>query len=171
VNNAKNHAKYAAFMGIALALTAVLSYADSLFSAALPVAGIRLGLANIVIITVMLRFGAASGLLMSVLRSGFVFITRGMTAAVMSASGGLLSFAASAILLLLLKRSCKFSCIIAALCHTLGQIVAACMLTGSIGTLYYAVLLAPVSIAAGYLTGTVIQALKIERFKDGKVDK
>ena len=40
----KSKAKYAAFMGIAIALTAVLSFADSCISAAFPIPGIRLGL-------------------------------------------------------------------------------------------------------------------------------
>ena len=90
----KSKAKYAAFMGIALALTAVLSFADSCISAAFPIPGIRLGLANIAIIAVMIRYGTVSGLLMTLLRSGFVFLTRGASAAVMSLSGGLLAFAA-----------------------------------------------------------------------------
>ena len=156
----KSKAKYAAFMGIALALTAVLSFADSALSAAFPVPGIRLGLANIAIIAVMLRYGAASGLVMTVLRSGFVFLTRGMTAAIMSASGGLLSFAAAVVLMLYMKRSCKFSCITAAMCHTLGQLAAACILTGSFYTFAYAAVLMPVSVGTGFLTGTVLNALQ-----------
>ena len=132
-------------MGIALALTAVLSFADSCISAAFPIPGIRLGLANIAIIAVMIRF---------------VFLTRGASAAVMSLSGGLLAFAAAAVLMIIMKRSCKFSCIIAAMCHTLGQLAAACVLTGSVYTLAYVVVLMPVSIFTGFLTGTVLQALQ-----------
>ena len=153
----KSKAKYAAFMGIALALTAVLSFADSCISAAFPIPGIRLGLANIAIIAVMIRYGTVSGLLMTLLRSGFVFLTRGASAAVMSLSGGLLAFAAAAVLMIIMKRSCKFSCIIAAMCHTLA---AACVLTGSVYTLAYVVVLMPVSIFTGFLTGTVLQALQ-----------
>lgn len=156
----KSKAKYAAFMGIALALTAVLSFADSCISAAFPIPGIRLGLANIAIIAVMMRYGTVSGLLMTLLRSGFVFITRGASAAVMSLSGGLLAFAAAAVLMIIMKRSCKFSCIIAAMCHTLGQLAAACVITGSVYTLAYAAVLMPVSIFTGFLTGTVLQALQ-----------
>ena len=144
-------------MGIALALTAVLSFADSCISAAFPIPGIRLGLANIAI---MIRYGIVSGLLMTLLRSGFVFLTRGASAAVMSLSGGLLAFAAAAVLMIIMKRSCKFSCIIAAMCHTLGQLAAACVLTGSVYTLAYVVVLMPVSIFTGFLTGTVLQALQ-----------
>ena len=146
-------------MGIALALTAVLSFADSCISAAFPIPGIRLGLANIAIIAVMMRYGTVSGLLMTLLRSGFVFLTRGASAAVMSLSGGLLAFAA-AVLMIIMKRSCKFSCIIAAMCHTLGQLAAACVITGSVYTLAYAAVLMPVSIFTGFLTGTVLQALQ-----------
>ena len=132
----KSKAKYAAFMGIALALTAVLSFADSCISAAFPIPGIRLGLANIAIIAVMIRYGTVS------------------------LSGGLLAFAAAAVLMIIMKRSCKFSCIIAAMCHTLGQLAAACVLTGSVYTLAYVVVLMPVSIFTGFLTGTVLQALQ-----------
>ncbi|CDE81662.1 unknown [Ruminococcus sp. CAG:353] len=62
--------------------------------------------------------------------------------------------------MIIMKRSCKFSCIIAAMCHTLGQLAAACVLTGSVYTLAYVVVLMPVSIFTGFLTGTVLQALQ-----------
>ena len=74
------------------------------------------------------------------------------------AGGG--PFAAAAVLMIIMKRSCKFSCIIAAMCHTLGQLAAACVLTGSVYTLAYVVVLMPVSIFTGFLTGTVLQALQ-----------
>ena len=152
--------KSIALLGICAAIAMVLSYIESLIPLSFAVPGIKLGLANIAIIAVMIRYGIVSGLLMTLLRSGFVFLTRGVSAAVMSLSGGLLAFAAAAVLMIIMKRSCKFSCIIAAMCHTLGQLAAACVLTGSVYTLAYVVVLMPVSIFTGFLTGTVLQALQ-----------
>lgn len=162
----KSKAEYAAFMGIALALTAALSLLDSLISSAFPVPGIRLGLANIAVIAILIKYGVPSGLFISLLRSGFVFLTRGATAALMSLGGGIAAFAASVILITFMKRSLKFSCVISALCHICGQLAASCILTKSIYTLAYAPLLVPVSFLTGYLTGTILQC--INKFITGK---
>lgn len=162
----KSKAEYAAFMGIALALTTVLSLLDSLISSAFPAPGIRLGLANIAVTAVLIKYGIPSGLVLSILRSGFVFLTRGATAALMSLGGGIAAFAASAILIIVMKRSLKFSCVISALCHICGQLAASCLLTKSVYTLAYAPLLVPVSFLTGYLTGTIMQCIK--KFITGK---
>ncbi len=153
----KSKAVYVSFMGISLALTAALSWFDTLISLSLPIPGIRLGLANVAVTAMLIKYGIPSGLVLSLLRSGFVFLTRGATAAVMSLCGGLAAFAAAVILITVMKRSLRFSCIISALFHITGQLAASCLLTGSVYTLAYAPLLYPVSLAAGYLTGTILQ--------------
>ena len=95
--------KSIALLGICAAIAMVLSYIESLIPLSFAVPGIKLGLANIAIIAVMIRYGTVSGLLMTLLRSGFVFLTRGASAAVMSLSGGLLAFAAAAVLMIIMQ--------------------------------------------------------------------
>ena len=53
---------------------------------------------------------------------------------------------------------------------SLGQLAAPCVLTGSVYTLAYVVVLMPVSIFTGFLTGTVLQALQgfLDDRKGGK---
>ncbi len=150
--------EYAAFMGIFTALTAVLSAADSMLSASIPITGVRLGLANICIITVMMRCGAVSGGVLSLLRSGFVFASRGVTAGIMSLCGGILSYAA-ALLLSRMHCSCKFFCAVSSICHICGQLVVACILTRSSHNLYYIPILIPAAIVTGLLTGTVSEMI------------
>lgn len=151
---------YIAEMGIALALTAALAYIDSVISASLPamgipIAGVRLGLANIVILISVIRQGTASAGILSVMRSGFAAMTRGVTAGVMSLGGGTLSFIAAAILIKWGKCSVKFVCIISALCHIAGQMIVSCILMRSIRTLYYTPFLAAAAVITGILTGIV----------------
>lgn len=155
----KNKAVYASFMGISLALTAALSWLDTFISLSLPIPWVRLGLANVAIIAVLIKYGIPSGLVLSLLRSCFVFLTRGATAAIMSLCGGIAAFTAAVILIIVMKRSLKFSCVISALCHITGQLAASCLLTESVYTLAYAPLLYPFSMATGYLTGTILQIL------------
>lgn len=156
-------ARKAAFLGISCGLMLVLSAADSIISAAFPLPGVRIGLSNVAIITVMLLYGLPWGGCMALLRTAFAFLARGFTAGLMSLSGGLLSFFAAYILLCLLKRSYKFSALISAVFHTAGQLAAACILTKSVYSLYYAPVLIPASIAAGILTGTVTEMI-VKRF-------
>lgn len=151
--------EYMAVMGIFLALTAALSALDSLISSTLPVMGIRLGLANIPIMVILIKYGIPSGAVLSLMRSFFVFLTRGVTAGMMSLGGGLLSFVCAALLIKALHRSCRFSCIMSAILHIIGQILVSVMYTGSVNTLYYAPLLIPAAAATGMLTGIVTEAV------------
>ncbi len=156
---------YIAFMGIAIALILALSYFDSIISAAVPVAGFRLGLANTVIIAVLLVRGVGSGLTLSVMRSAFRVLTGGLTAGIMSFAGGIISYIVSAIMLKKTKCSLRFCCIISAIIHTAGQMAAACFLTGTIKTMLYSLILIPVSIATGFMTGVVTEGIvKLKKY-------
>lgn len=152
----KLSAHYIASMGILTALCAVLSLLDSIVSSSVNLIGVRIGLANIAIIICMLKFNVPSAAVLSLMRSGFVFLTRGMTAGVMSLSGGIASFIAAALLIKLAGNSMKFICIISAMLHTIGQIIAACFIISSFKTVYYVLILLPVSIVTGYFTGTIV---------------
>ncbi|MCM1523769.1 MAG: Gx transporter family protein [Ruminococcus sp.] len=169
MNVRSKKSEYAAVMGVFLSLTAALSAVDSMISSALPAVGIRLGLANIPIIVILVKYGIPQAGALSVMRSFFVFLTRGASAGIMSFAGGLLSFVCAAVLIKACRRSYKFSCIMSAVCHIIGQLAVSCVYTGSVYTLYYAPVLIPASIAAGFLTGTVAEAvLKSEKNIFGK---
>lgn len=147
-------AGYVATMGVLLALCAALTAIESAVSAFLPV-GMRIGLANIVIMTAAVCVGLPSAFVLTVLKAAFVLLTRGITAGGMSLCGGVLAFAVTALLLSKTKAGYTVIGLISALAHSAGQIALSSIMTGSVYTLYYAPLLMLVSAAAGIATGTV----------------
>ncbi len=164
--NSGGRAKYTAYMGMMLALTAALSFLDSCISSVFPIPGIRLGLANVAILAVMALYGVPSAAAAAVLRSGFVLLTRGVSAGIMSLSGGIASFIVMTVMLKIFRRSERFSCIIGSVVHVTGQTAAACILTGSIRTMLYTPFIIPAAVVSGLLTGTVYEMLL--RYMDKK---
>lgn len=151
-------ARYAAVMGLLFAVSAVLNLLESLFSAFLP-AGIRVGLGNIVIMVAILCVNLPSALLLTVLKSGFVFLTRGVTAGALSLCGGLAAFAVTALLFRRTKASCVLISVLGAIAHSLGQLCAADVILGSAIVFSYAPVLGLGSVAAGIVTGIVLKAV------------
>jgi len=131
-----------------------------MISAAFPFAGLRLGLANIVITAVILMMGVKSGAAVSLLRSGFVMLTRGVTAGIMSLCGGAAAFAVTAVLIRKTRLSLKTISVSAALAHICGQLAAAAVMIGSGRVMYYALLMLPLSAVTGYLTGVILGKLR-----------
>ena len=79
-----------ALAGILLALACGLSYIESITPLPLPV-GAKPGLASIVVMFAAIRLNLKSTISIVILKSLFVFITRGFTAFLLSASGGIFS--------------------------------------------------------------------------------
>ncbi len=156
--NGVSAARYAAVMGLLFAVSAVLNLLESLFSAFLP-AGMRVGLANIVIMTAILCVNLPSALLLTVLKAGFVFLTRGVTAGTLSLCGGLAAFAVTALLFRRTKASCILISVLGAIAHSLGQLCAAGAILGSAMVFSYAPVLGLSSLAAGIVTGIVLKAV------------
>ena len=84
-------ARYTAVMGLLFAVSAALNMIESLFSAFLPL-GMRVGLANIVIMAAILCINLPSAALLVLLKSAFVLLARGATAGAMSLPLNSLSF-------------------------------------------------------------------------------
>lgn len=153
--------KRLAILALSLSLSLILSYIEFLLPpvwSAVP--GIKLGLANIVIIFLMYRLDAPSALAVSVLR---VVMTSLLFGSVMtfaySIAGALLSFA----VMLLLKRVDLFSVvgvsISGGVSHNLGQVLMAIIILGTREIGYYMAVLAITGTVAGVLIGTVSSVL------------
>lgn len=155
INPFSSKARYTAVMGILFGLSAALTAFESIFSVFLPV-GMRIGLSNIAVLTTAVCINLPSALIITVLKALFAAVTRGFTAGAMSLSGGLLAFAAAALLLKYTKASYVFIGCICALCHTTGQLCTSMLFTGSVYTLYYAPLLLLTAVLSGAFTGTVL---------------
>jgi heptaprenyl diphosphate synthase len=141
------------FTALLAAVTIVLSAAETFLLPPLP-AGVRLGLSNVAVMCALILTGVKPAAVCTILKSGFVLITRGVVAGFMSLSGGLLALLAL-ILLLRLKSTITFAAVIAAVCHVVGQLACSAVITESIFVFAYAPLPLLTSIASGILTGII----------------
>lgn len=146
-------AKRVAMAGIFVSLALIFSYVESLIPFNFGIPGIKLGLANVVVVTGLYLMKLPDVCLISLIRifvSGLLF--GNMMYLIYSLSGGILSL----IVMLLLKRTNKFSVIgvsiSGAVCHNIGQIAAAIIVTGVPVIVYYL----PVLMGVGIITGAVM---------------
>ncbi len=154
----KEKTRTVARMGMLLTLAVVLNLAEGMLPA-LPMLppGVRLGLSNLVILYAVSYLGGRQALLLAVLKSGFVLLTRGPAAGFISLCGGLLSVLVMVLVsrtgLSILTRSMA-----GALAHNLGQLLAAALLLGSWSVFYYSPVLALSGIVMGSVTAVLTRA-------------
>ena len=136
------------------ALALALSYLENFFplSLAIPIPGIKLGLANIVTVFALYALGPAQCLL------GAVFAGN-MNALIFSLLGGF-----SAMLVMISLSRCRKLSIYGvsiggAAAHNCGQIAAACLTLGSGAPLYYLPILLGASLVTGAVTGLAAACL------------
>lgn len=123
--------------------------------------GAKPGFSNIITMFAAGSIGLPTAIAITLVKGGFVFVTRGMTGAVMSISGGLLSVVAMYLLLKYAKNFLGLTgiSIICALCHNCGQLVAASFITGTPNIIYYAPALAVFGAVTGAVTGLILRAV------------
>ena len=143
----------AAYFGVFTALALIFSYVESLIPIHFGVPGIKLGLANLLIVIFLYKRNAEEALLLSVIRivlSGFLFAN--LFSILYSLAGGILSLAVMAYL----KKRGTFSVvgisIAGGVCHNIGQLVVAMIVVETFAMLYYM----PVLLVAGLITGFLI---------------
>lgn len=143
-------------MGLLLALTFALSAVETAVSVGLP-AGVRIGLANIVVMLALLSMGKKEALTIVVAKSVFILITKGVTAFMLSLCGGVFSFIAVLLLIKSEKNSLILISVVGALVHNIAQLIVASLILKNINTLFYAPVLIIAGVIAGSATGTVIK--------------
>ncbi len=141
-----------AILAMFTSFTLILSYVEFL----IPISygyGLKLGLANIAIVAILYTFSAKEAFIVSILRIFIIGIWFGNgISLILSLAGGILSLT----IMTLIKR-CKMLTvitvsIIGALCHNVGQLVAAYFVTSVPGLMFYL----PVLMIGGLITGAVI---------------
>ena len=140
-------------MAMMIALAMIFSYVETMIPINFGIPGVKLGLANLVIVAAIYLFGGKQAFLISIVRiflSGFMF---GNLASIMySLSGGLLSLA----VMLLLKKTDKLSIlavsVMGGICHNIGQLIVAMLVVENLKLIFYV----PVLLISGFLTGLLI---------------
>ena len=157
--------KKVAMLGLTIALAMIMSYIEALVPLSFAVPGIKMGLANIVIIFVLYKIGTKEAILVSLIRVILVsLLFSNVMAMAYSISGAVLSLS----VMWLLKKTDRFSfvgvSIAGGIMHNVGQIIMAVILLGTEQIALYL----PVLIITGTVTGVVIgivSGLVINRFK------
>lgn len=149
--NPKRHK--AAYLGLLCTVAILLGYVESLIPF-FTVPGMKLGLPNLAIVTVLYLYSWREALLVSVVRiavNGLLFAN--LFGAFFSLAGGLFSLLCMAVV----KRAGLFDCVgvslVGGIAHNLGQIVVAVILVENVRVAYYFILLAMSGLAAGVVIG------------------
>ncbi len=136
-----------------IALSMVFSYIEMLIPMPIPIPGIKIGLANLVIVVALYMLGDFDAMIISLTRILLVGITFGnLSMMLYSLAGGLLSI----VLMIVAKKTKLLSIvgvsIIGGVFHNIGQILLATTVIENIKMLYYL----PILLVAGAITGLVI---------------
>lgn len=156
--NLKNRTNYIALMGLLCALAMALTALEGIFTPVLPV-GVRIGLANVVVLFALLALDTRSAFGIVLIKAGFVLLTRGVTSFGMSLCGGMLALF---IMLFLYKKtgaSVFRMSLAGAVTHNFGQLILAVIITNSINTLFYAPVLLIAGLGAGVCTAAILRVI------------
>ena len=144
------------------AMALALSYLESGFplSLAIPIPGVKLGLANIVTVFALYVLGAGQALMILLARCllGAVFAGN-MNALIFSLLGGVSAMAVMIVLSQSRRLSVYGVSVGGAAAHNCGQVAAAVLTLGNTAPLYYLPILLGVALFTGALTGLVTACL------------
>ena len=148
--------KKLALSAILAALAMILSYVEAMVPMPVPIPGIKLGLANLVILLAIYRLGFKYALAINCIR---IFVTgllfTGVFGILYSLAGGLLSL----LVMYLLYRTGIFSMVGVSMAggveHNLGQLLTACLIMSNIRLMSYFAVLLFAGIGSGILMGIV----------------
>ena len=144
-------AKRAALFGMMTALAFTLSYLESLIPFSIGIPGVKLGLANLVVVMAIYTMNKGEAFAIAFIRILLAGLTFGnVYSLAYSLCGGLLSLC---IMLLLRKTKLSVVGVSAAggVCHNIGQIIVAAFVMSTIRIAYYL----PALLVSGVLTGVL----------------
>ena len=151
-----------AYFGVFTALALIFSYVETLIPINFGIPGVKLGLANLIIVVALYKLPLQEVYLLSIVRillSGFIF--GNYFSILYSLAGGLLSLSVMA----LLKRRNSFSVmgisVAGGVFHNVVQMTVAMLVVETFSVAYYF----PVLMIAGLVTGLLIGVLSNEMLK------
>lgn len=158
-----------AFLGLSVTLAMILSFVESQIPVFTTVPGMKVGLANLVMVFLLYRAGWKETVIVSLIRAFLVALLFGnLQSLIFSISGAVLSLTG----MILLKKTGLFASIAVSVTggvlHNVGQIIAACLWTSTVQIAYYlpALLVSGVcaGIAIGLIAGFLLKRLENVRF-------
>lgn len=151
-----------AYLGVLTGLALILGYLESLIPIIAGIPGIKLGLANLVVILAIYELGYKEAFLLSVTRiflSGFLFGNLAMI--LYSLAGGMLSLS----IMEAAKKSGRFSVcgisIFGGVFHNIGQLAMAAVLVENTAVFHYFPVLCISGVVMGFLVGFL--AVEVQR--------
>ena len=158
-----------AFLGLSITLAMILSFVESQIPVFTTIPGMKVGLPNLVMVFLLYRVGWKEAVIVSLIRAFLVALLFGnLQSLIFSIAGAVLSLTG----MILLKKTGFFSSIAVSVTggvlHNVGQIIAACLWTGTVQIAYYlpALLVSGVcaGIAIGLIAGFLLKRLENVRF-------
>ena len=134
-HNRRNYSKThsIALSGLLFALAMALSFIEGTLVIPGLLPGMKLGLANIVVMYALFFMGPKQALVLDVLKAFFVFLVSGWTAGFLSVCG--------------------------ALAHNIGQLLGASVILSTAVSLYYAPIMLVLGLVMGMLTSVTLRAM------------
>lgn len=154
MDSGRTVAQRVAAYGMLIGLACIFSYVEAMIPLPIPVPGVKLGLANLVVIVGLYTIGIKGTVAVSLIRIVFVGFTFGNASSMMY---GLAGGAVSLLLMILFQRLNWFSqvgvSIIGGIGHNIGQLSVAALITQTAGVFYYLPFLMAAGVVAGALIG------------------
>ncbi len=163
-----SRAQSIALYGVLTALSLVFGYIEHLVPFPIGIYGIKLGLANIVTVTVLYLMGGVPALCLNFIRICLSSLLFGnFFSFAYSLCGGMLS----ALVMLIVKKTNKFGTvgvsIFGGITHNIAQLAVAVFLVDELKIAFYI----PVLLAAGALTGAVIGTIALPIVKNRRLQE
>lgn len=150
-----------ALSGLLFALAMALSFIEGTLVIPGLMPGMKLGLANIVVMYALFFMGAKQALVLDLLKALFVFLVSGWTAGFLSLCGGLLSLLVMWILYyhFPVRPTWFILSVCGALFHNVGQLLGASVILSSTMSLYYAPIMLILGLVMGAVTSVTLRAI------------
>lgn len=156
-----NKTQKIARLGLLTALALIASYIEVLIPLPIGIPGVKLGIANLVIVWALYTLKPAEAFSVNVMRILLVgFLFGNLSMILYSLAGACVSF----VCMYLAKKSCLFSVIgvsvIGGIAHNMGQLAAAMAVLESANLIYYAPVLLVAGLVTGFLIGVVTEEVR-----------
>lgn len=159
--NRSERTRRVALTGLLFALAMTLSLVEGMVTIPGLLPGMKLGLANVVVMYALFFLSVKQALLLDILKALFVFLVSGPTAGFLSLCGGTLSLLVMWLLdtVLPMRPTWFILSVCGALSHNIGQLIGAGFILNTAMSLYYAPVMLVMGLVMGAITSVSLKAI------------